>query len=193
MGEPPPPNGRYYTGTFCTGHPPMVGTTAIQFSENAFHEFVEEYKNAHGLKERTGPGRAKIYDPRSLRRESPALPIQGCGLARLDTGMLPQRQARTSSRTVGGWWNDPIFAKDAKLPDVVLQPGQKGPVPPCMSNRNMRTSAADVGSYWFDPITSDNDPDLAKKRAANGIRRLLPVESASQFALDDLPTEHRML
>lgn len=180
-------------GTFCTGHTPMVGTTAIQFSENTYHEFIEEYKNAHGLKAKSGPGRATSYDPRGQpRRESPKLPIAGCHLARLDTGTKPERQARTSSKAVGGWWNDPIFAADAKLKDVVQRPGEKGPPPACM-DRSMRTTSAAVGSYWFDSITSDNDPDLALKRAKNGIRRLLPVESASQFALDDLPTEHRLL
>ena len=44
---------RVYMGTFATGHTPMVGTTAIQFSENTYHEFIEEYKNAHGMSERS--------------------------------------------------------------------------------------------------------------------------------------------
>ena len=216
---------RTYTGTFCTGHVPMVralasarigpplpilavahscrscvcalqvGTTAIQFSENTMHEFIEEYKSAHGLKEKTGPGRAKIYDPRAQpRRPSPKeLPLTGCTLARLGTGQHPARQAATSSKAIGGWWDDPIFKGDAKLKDVVLQPGEKGPLPPCMQKRDLMTTASEVGQYWFDPIVSDADPEMAKKRAQNGIRRLLPVESASQFALDDLPTEHRML
>ena len=62
-----------------------------------------------------------------------------------------------------------------------------------LQKRDMMSTSAEVGQYWFDPIVSEHDPDMAKKRAQNGIRRLLPVESASQFALDDLPTEHRML
>ena len=49
MGEP-----RSYKGTFCTGHVPMVGTTSIQFSENAMHEYIEEYKQAHGMQEKKG-------------------------------------------------------------------------------------------------------------------------------------------
>ena len=75
----------------------------------------------------------------------------------------------------------------------MLQPGDKGPLPACMQKADMRSTSAEVGQYWFDPIVSDHDPDLAAKRAKNGIRRLLPVESASQFALEDLPTEHRLL
>ena len=62
-----------------------------------------------------------------------------------------------------------------------------------MQHKDMRTTSAEVGQYWFDPIVEDNDADLAKKRRENGIKRLLPVEMSSQFALDDLPTEHRML
>ena len=57
MPEGPP---RIYKGTFCTGHVPMVGTTSIQFSENSFHEYIEEYKNAHGMKVKTGPGLAHV-------------------------------------------------------------------------------------------------------------------------------------
>ena len=190
MPEGPP---RVYKGTFCTGHVPMVGTTSIQFAENSMHEYIEEYKNAHGMKEKTGPGRAKIYDPKEKRRESPAEgPFAGCSAARLGTGMYPARQHRTSSKAVGGWWNDPIFAKDAVLKDVVLKNGEKGPPPPCM-DKTHRTTAAEVGQYWFDDIVEDNDLDLAKKRAQNGIKRLLPVESASSFALEDLPTQHRLL
>ena len=192
MGE---PAGRVYTGTFCTGHTPMVGTTAIQFAENAYHEYIEEYKNAHGLKEKSGPGRAKQYDPRAQApRPSPAeLPLQGCNLARLGTGQIPARQVRTSAKAIGAFWNDPIFSQNAVLKDVVLQPGEKGPLPACMQQRDMMTTSAEVGQYWHDPIIEENDPDMAAKRAKNGIKRLLPVESASQFALDDLPTQHRML
>ena len=119
--------------------------------------------------------------------------MSGCALARLGTGIKPERQAATSSKAVGGWWNDPIFSADAKLKEVVLQPGEKGPLPACMQKRDMMSTSAEVGQYWFDPIVSEHDPDMAKKRAQNGIRRLLPVESASQFALEDLPTQHRLL
>ena len=98
------------------------------------HEFIEEYKNAHNLKEKTGPGRAKLYDPRGQpRREAPAeLPMTGCSLARLGTGVKPERQVRTSSKAIGGWWDDPIFKPDAHLKDVVLKPGERGPRPPCL-------------------------------------------------------------
>ena len=122
MGEP-----RIYKGTFCTGHVPMVGTTSIQFAENSFHEYIEEYKNAHGLKEKSGPGRAKLYDPRAQPpRPSPKeLPLAGSKLALLGTGQLPERQARTSSKAIGGWWTDPIFQQGAVLKDAVLKPGEK--------------------------------------------------------------------
>lgn len=117
MGEP-----RVYRGTFCTGHTPMVGSTAIQFSENTMHEFVEEYKSAHGLKHKVGPGNAKAYDPRAqAKRDAPPLPVAGCALARLGTGNKPERTQQTSSKAVGGWWNDPIFSQNAELPDVVVK------------------------------------------------------------------------
>ena len=190
-GDAPP---RVYLGTFCTGHAPMVGTTAIQYAELSLKEFIEEYKNAHGMKHKAGPGKAKLYDPREQPpRPSPALPLAGSKLALLGTGQIPERQARTSSKAVGAFWNDPIFAQGAVLKDVVLAPGEKGPLPACMQSRELRTTSADVGQYWHDPIVEEHDPDMAKKRAQNGIRRLLPVEMNSQFALEDLPTQHRLL
>ena len=88
------------------------------------------YKSAHGLKHKVGPGKAKAFDFTAQdKRESPALPIAGCALARLDTGVFAARQASTSSKAVGGWYNDPIFARGAVLKDVVLKPGDKGPPP----------------------------------------------------------------
>jgi len=139
---------RHYLGTFCTGHTPMVGTTAFQFSENTYHEFIEEYKNAHGLKEKSGPGRAKVHDPLAIRRQSPAqLPVTGCALARLGTGNKPERQRPTSAKAIGSWWDDPIFRPDANLKDAVLKPGEKGPPPPCMATRSHRVLCVDRGVH----------------------------------------------
>ena len=75
--------------------------------------------------------------------------MSGCALARLGTGIKPERQAATSSKAVGGWWNDPIFSADAKLKEVVLQPGEKGPLPACMQKRDMMSTSAEVGGYWL--------------------------------------------
>jgi len=187
MPEGPP---RIYKGTFCTGHVPMVGTTSIQFSENTFHEYIEEYKNAHGMKVKTGPGLAHQPDFRAQeKRPSPDLPIQGCKLAHLGTGNRPERRAVTSSQAVGGWYNDPIFARGKVLPDAVLPPGERGEPPASMGI----STSSQVGSYYHDPVLDERDPAMAAARAKNGIRRLLPIESNSQFALEDIPTQHRLL
>ena len=63
------------------------------------HEFIEEFKSAHGLKEKKGPGRAKLYDPRAQPpRPSPAeVPMNSGNLARLGTGLKPERQLRWKS------------------------------------------------------------------------------------------------
>ena len=183
MPEGPP---RVYKGTFATGHTPMVGTTAIQFSENAMHEFIEDYKSAHGLKEKKGPGLAKVYEFRAQpRREAPPLPMTGTRLEKLMTGNKPARKARTSSQAVGGWWDDELFQQ---LYNKVEAKG-KGPVP---ASQGIST-ASQVGQFWHDPILEDNDIEMAKARAKNGIRRLLPVEMNSSFALEDIPTQHRLL
>jgi len=187
MGEPKP---RYYTGTFCTGHTPMVGSTAIQFEENAKHEFTEEFKKAHGLSEKKGPGIGYIYDAFAQpRREAPAVPVAGCALAKLGTGNKLVRQARTSSKAVGSWWNDPIFQDRDKF--VAPAPGDRGPAPACLRI----STTSDLGSYWHDPVLrgSERDPVMDQKRAENGAKRVLPVESNSQFALEDLPVKDRLL
>jgi hypothetical protein len=175
---------RHYRGAFCTGHVPMVGTTSIQFSENAMHEFIEEYKQAHGMQERKGPGTAKLYDMRDQpKRPAPPLPIAGCALASLNTGVYPERQHQTSSKAVGGWWTDPIFQKRYDAPTEA---------PKVPASMGISTSSQ-VGQYFHDPELSAHDPVMAKLRAQNGCKRVLPVEENSQFALEALPIQHRLL
>jgi hypothetical protein len=179
-----------YTGTFATGHVPMIGTTAIQFSENTRHEFEEEFKSAHGLKKKVGPGLAHAYDFRDQpKRVPPPLPVAGCALARMHTGNKLARRAKTSSQAVGGWWDDPIFTQPEILDPPVRKSGDKG-APPASTRI---TTSSEVGSYWHDPELEDNDEQMAILRAQNGAKRVLPVEMNSQFALEDLPTQHRLL
>jgi hypothetical protein len=189
MGEAVPENARYYKGTFCTGHVPMVGTTSIQFSENAMHEYIEEYKKAHNMQEKKGPGRAKVYDFRAQpKRESPNLPIAGCALGRMYTGAFPERRAKTSSQAVGDWWNDPVL-NDPSITDTSKPlDGRHGP-PACLRI----STNSDYGQYFHDPLITLDDERMAKLRAQNGCKRVLPVEQNSSFALDDLPTADRML
>ena len=179
----------YYTGTFCTGHVPMVGTTSIQFSENAMHEYIEEYKQAHGMQEKKGPGRAKVYDFRAQPvRESPNLPVAGCQLARAYTGNYASRKGVTSSQAVGGWWSNPVFKDPSVLDSSKPLDGKEGP-PACLRI----SSNSDYGSYFHDPLVSFDDKVMAAMRAKNGCKRVLPVEENSQFALEDIPTSDRML
>ena len=147
-----------------------------------------EYKSAHGMKEKKGPGAAKLFDYRNQpKREAPPLPIAGCALARLNTGNQAARRGWTSSQAVGSWWTDPVFYDCLKAPPK--DPKDKGP-PPASTNK---TTTSEVGAYWHDPVLEDNDPHMAMLRAKNGAKRVLPVETNSQFALDDLPTADRML
>ena len=176
---------RVYRGTFCTGHTPMVGTTAIQFAENTMHEFMEEYKSAHNLKEKKGPGLAKVHDFRAQpKRPSPPLPVAGCALARLNTGMNPRRQAATSAKAIGDWWTNPIFMEVMNAPPAGKEP------PPASTGK---TTGSDLGMYWHDPLVSLDDEVMARLRAENGCKRVLPVECNTQFALEDLAVAHRLL
>ena len=184
MPEGPP---RMYQGTFCTGHTSMVGTTAIQFAENTMHEYMEEYKNAHKMKVKSGPGLAKSYDFLAQpKKPAPNLPVAGCGTIRREMGNNPARKAPTSSQAVGGWWNDPIFMQ---IKNEGALPKGKGKAP--ASTRI--TTSSEVGQYWHDPEINDTDEQMAELRAINGCKRVLPVEENSQFALEDLPTQHRLL
>ena len=165
----------------------MVGTTAIQFTENTMHEFIEEYKSAHNMREMKGPGLGYVYEFRAQpKRPSPALPIAGCALAKLHTGNYSSRQARTSSQMVGSWWTDPVFEniKESNKP-----PGDKGSKPAAHGV----SSNADYGSYFHDPELDERDPVMDALRIKNGAKRILPVETDSQFALEKLPTADRML
>ena len=165
----------------------MVGSTAIQFSENTMHEFTEEFKSAHGLKEKKGPGLGHTYDVRAQpKRESPAIPMAGTPMARLDTGNHPARSGKKSSNAIGSFWNDPIFTGPA---EVVASPGGKGPAP---SSKGM-TTTSEIGAYWHDDVLDEKDAWMDRLRAENGCKRVLPVQNCSQFALEDLPTQHRLL
>jgi len=178
---------RVYLGTFCTGHTPMVGSTAIQFEENSKHEFVEEYKKAHGMNEKKGPGIGYIYDFRAQpRRESPALPIAGCNLARLNTGNYAARRAPTSSQQVGSWWTDSVL-QNIKVEEK--RPGDKGKPPACLGI----STSSDLGRFFHDPELDERDPIMDKLRAQNGCKRVLPVEDNSQFALEDIAIADRLL
>ena len=182
-GEGPP---RKYVGTFATGHISMVGTSAIQFAENTKHEFEEEYRSAHNMKEKVGPGLAKSYDMRAQpKREAPNLPLAGTPFSRLTMGNNPHRQAATSSKAIGSFWNDPIFTKPLE------EAASSGKGPPPASSRI--TTSSEVGQFWHDPELDETDPAMAQLRAINGCKRVLPVEENSQFALEDLPTQHRLL
>uniref|UniRef100_A0A7S2CUA0 Uncharacterized protein n=1 Tax=Haptolina brevifila TaxID=156173 RepID=A0A7S2CUA0_9EUKA len=175
---------RVYRGIFCTGHTPMVGATAIQFGENAKHEFEEDYRSAHGMKEKKGPGLAKVYDFREVpKRPSPALPIAGCALARLGPRPNMARQSVTSSKAVGAWWTNPIFME---MKDAVAQ--KEGPP----ASMGLSTSS-DCGRYFHDPLISLDDEIMSSLRLENGRKRVLPVEENSQFALEELPVQHRLL
>ena len=181
MGEP-----RVYRGTFCTGHTPMVGATAIQYSENTMHEFMEEYKSAHDLKEKKGPGLGHTYDVRAQpKRAAPPLPMAGTPMALRGTGCKPERTPTTSSRAVGSWWTDPIFdgpAEEVASGGKGKPPGSKG-----------KTTTSDIGAYWHDDALDEKDEYMDRLRAENGCKRVLPVEMNSSFALEALPTQHRLL
>ena len=180
---------RFYTGTFCTGHVPMVGSTAIQFEENAKKEFVEEYKKCHNMKRKKGPGLGYVYDfTAQPQRPSPAVPVAGCALSLLTTGMFPERQAPTSSKAIGSWWTDPVFQEMKKHASTK----GKGKPPDCLRGP-LRSTTSEIGSYWHDPELDERDPYMDKLRAENGAKRVLPVESNSSFALEDLPTADRLL
>ena len=71
----------------------------------------------------------------------------------------------------------------------MLPPGERGEPPASMGI----STSSQVGSYYHDPVLDERDPAMAAARAKNGIRRLLPIESNSQFALEDIPTQHRLL
>lgn len=54
-------------------------------------------------------------------------------------------------------------------------------------------TSSQVGSFWHDKEMFGPDLNNAALRSRNGIKRLIPIELQSQFALEDLPTADRML
>jgi hypothetical protein len=163
----------------------QVGATAIQFAESTRHEFMEEYKAAHGLKEKKGPKIDGGYDVSAQpKREAPNIPMGGTPMARKDTGNFPERRTTTSAMAVGAWWSDPIFTAGATQAD---SPSRSPPAGAGL------TTTSDIGSFWYDSALDETDENMATLRATNGAKRMLGPQSQTQFELDALPTKHRLL
>lgn len=48
---------------FCTGHTSMTINELVSYTALIRTEFLDEYKMAHGMMVKKGPGRAKVDDP----------------------------------------------------------------------------------------------------------------------------------
>ena len=48
---------------FCTGHTSMTINELVSYTSLIRTEFLDEYKMAHGMMVKKGPGRAKVDDP----------------------------------------------------------------------------------------------------------------------------------
>ena len=150
---------------------------------------MEEYKSAHDMKEAKGPGLGHVYDVRAQpKRESPALPLGGTPMARLYTGEFAERTPKTSSRAIGSWWSDPVFAHRVGGDAAPASPSKGVPSP-----SQGKTTTSDIGAYWHDDALDERDQWMDELRAQNGIKRILPVQNNSKFALEALPTQHRLL
>ena len=171
---------RTLRGAFCTGHTPMVGSEEIFFSEAAKKEFIEEYKNVHGLRKPSGPGRVVPPDWTAARKPPLPVPVTGAETARTIPGGRPPRNATTSNEAYGSFWNDPLLSQKTQKTQVPL-PGPTG---------IGQTTNSTIGEWWHqrDIFPKPLEPVYAHNRSSK-----FEDEQLSQFALEDLPTMHRML
>ena len=173
---------------FCTGHTFFPWNEVCSYTKLINSEFRDEYKMAHGTFIPKGPGRAKMYDWSEKRRDPIPLPITGCEAAKPRLGGRPPRfggRYTSSSAIVGGWWDDPLFMKIAKTRDERL--------PELPSVGFGKSSASECGAYFHTKGVFEADLNNPALRSKNGIKRLIPIELRSQFALEDLPIADRML
>ena len=183
---------------FCTGHTCFEGAAETLFyTESLERQFVDDYRQAHGLHKPKGPGRVELPDWSSKRRDSPWLPITGASdCARARELAPPTLPTRISSKTIGSWWTDPIF----KQPQEELGEGAPAGAPAAAATRPdvpsdgeqsfMTCSSKDIGRFYAEKeIFGKLDPPVSKfnKTSAFG------DESASSFALEDIPIADRML
>ena len=94
---------------FCTGHTFFPWNEVCCYTSLIHNEFRDEYKMAHGMFVPKGPGRAKMYDWSEKRRDPIPVPLTGTPTAKPYHGGRPPRKGHSSSATIGGWWNDPLF------------------------------------------------------------------------------------
>ena len=84
-----------------------------------------------------------------------------------------------------------LLCGNHRIPPLGRTRGEKLPDLPAVG-QGVSTSSQ-VGSFWHDKHLFGPDLNNAALRHKNGIRRLIPIELRSQFALEDLPTADRML
>lgn len=180
---------RKYRGPFCTGHTFFPMEAVMAYTEAIQGEFRDEYKQAHGRCEKKGPGLATAYDFRAQpRKEALPLPLAGTPMARISGGR-PARKGTISSSTIGGWWDDPLFQSLEDEPKKT-----RGLPPACLGNNvGTSTTSSDIGRYWHDDGLSYNDLHTEAARLKNGAKRIYHEATVSQFALESLPIEHRLL
>ena len=144
------------------------------------HEFIEEYKHAHGMEKPTGPGRQEPRGFQKERREPVPLPVSGTDtLSRAGSCGDPQRAiAKRSSNVIGGWWNDELFQRD--LPAPAARP----------VNGIGTQSQREVGSFYHDKETFGESP---KPTTKFNRKKVIETIVSSSFALEDLPIADRML
>ncbi len=142
------------------------------------HEFIEEYKHAHGMEKPTGPGRQEPRGFEKERRQPIPLPISGTDtLARTGSCGDPQAVvAKRSSNVIGGWWNDELFQREAPAPAAHQVTG--------IGTQSQR----DVGAFYHDDMFQKEKPTTKFNR-----KKVIETIVTSSFALSDLPTADRML
>ena len=173
---------------FCTGHTSMTINELVSYTSLIRTEFLDEYKMAHGMMVKKGPGRAKMHDWAAARWDPIPLPITGCAAAKVYPGGRPPRFSKgmySSSSMVGGWWNDELFKE--------LTRTRGTPLPALPAVGQGKSTSSQLGSFWHDKHMYGPDLNNQELRSRNGIMRLLPIETDSKFALEDLPTADRLL
>ena len=127
---------RHHTqGVFATGHTVFAGSTEVlAYTQHLDHQFIEEYKQAHGMAKAPiaplapaldpstqpshpfnhqvwGPGRQEPRGFEAKRKPARDVPISNTKIWAREgmRGDVRSTLAARSSNVVGGWWDDPVF------------------------------------------------------------------------------------
>ena len=121
---------------FCTGHTSMTINELVSYTSLIRTEFLDEYKMAHGMMVKKGPGRAKVDDPTPTLVPTLAPPLSSPCTLSLDapsTTILTHPRYRCTIGRRRGGIRFRCRSQGARPPRSTLEADRRGSARGCIA------------------------------------------------------------